>query len=63
MKPPKLETQMQFLKTNLLGKPDPDTPLPTPSSVDNFGIERIHRPNENTKPNKHTKPIDPGTLL
>ena len=37
----KLETQMQFLKTNLLGKTDPDTPLPTPSSVDNLVLKEF----------------------
>ena len=37
----KLETQMQFLKTNLLGNPNPDTPLPTPSSVDNLVLKEF----------------------
>ena len=37
----KLEQQMQFLKTNLLGKPDPDNPSPTPSSVDNLVLKEF----------------------
>ena len=37
----KLESQMQFLKTNLLSKPNPDDPLPTPSSVDNFVLKEF----------------------
>ena len=37
----KLEQQMQFLKTSLQNKTDPDDPLPTPNNVDNFVLKEF----------------------